>query len=159
MGRTPYKFTAKRREAYLERLRNGSGRMKAAFDVGLTSKTIKRAVDDDPEFMEACAVAEGHATDQVEESLFESARSGNVPAAVKWLEVKRPEVWKEQERPQPGSSPATPLHIALPPGEIDWDIVPDDLADRFLALHEELLALQPASSGMVIEQDGTPVED
>ena len=50
------------------------------------------------------------------------------------------------------------VKVAIQEGEIDWDAVPDDLADRFLALNAELVALQPASGGMVVNQDGTPAE-
>ncbi len=157
MGRKPYKFTPQRQKEYLEYLADGKRRGKAAFLVGLDPKTIERQVVGEPSFMELRDEAESRATDEVEESLFESARSGNVPASIKWLETMRPEVWKPQEKPLPGSSPQTPMHIALP-GTIDWDAIPDDLADRFLALNAELVALQPASGGMVVNQDGSPVE-
>ena len=156
MGRNPYKFTCARQEQYLELVRNGTGRVKAAYEVGLASKTIDRHIAGDPDFADAREIAEMHATDEVEESMFESARSGNYPAAIRWLETKRPEVWKPTEKPQLGTA-QNPIHVALP-GTIDWDAIPDDLADRFLALNAELLALQPASGGMVINEDGSPVE-
>ncbi len=57
-----------------------------------------------------------------------------------------------------GSTPENPVYVAPVPGTIDWDAIPDDLADRFLALNAELVALQPASGGMVVNQDGSPVE-
>ena len=158
MGRHAYKFTAKRQKEYLELLADGKRRGSAAHEVGLDSKTIDRHLAIDPEFMELREAAESLADDVIEESLFGSARSGSVPAAKMWLEARRPDMWKPQEKPLPGSSPTTPLHIALP-GQIDWDAVPDDLADRFLALNAELLALQPASGGMVVNQDGSPAED
>lgn len=158
MGRHAYKFTAQRQKDYLELLADGKRRGSAAHEVGLDSKTIDRHIALDPAFMELREAAESRADDEVEESLFESARSGNVPAAKMWLEARRPNMWKPQEKPLLGSSPAAPLHIALP-GQIDWNAIPDDLADRFLALNAELVALQPASGGMVVNQDGSPAED
>ena len=159
MGRHAYKFTEERRKQYLELVRNGTGRIKAAFEVGLNSKTIDRHIASDSDFDEQRETAEMHATDEVEESMFESARSGNYPAAIRWLETKRPEVWKPTEKPELGSA-LNPVHVAaaVAPGTIDWDAIPDDLADRFLALHAELVALQPASGGLVINQDGSPAE-
>ena len=50
------------------------------------------------------------------------------------------------------------VKLVVQGGEIDWDAIPDDLADRFLALNAELVALQPASGGMVVNQDGSPAE-
>ena len=57
----------------------------------------------------------------------------------------------------PGSAPATPLHIA--PGQIDWDAIPEELAEKFLAVHAEIVALQPASGGFVIEAAGYEVKE
>lgn len=41
--------------------------------------------------------------------------------------------------------------VSAVPGEIDWDAIPLDLADRFLALNAEIVALQPGSGGLVVE--------
>ena len=57
----------------------------------------------------------------------------------------------------PGSTPATPLYIA--PGQIDWDNLPEDLADKLLAVHAEIVALQPAPGGFVVEADEYKVRD
>jgi len=56
--------------------------------------------------------------------------------------------------PPPGSTPDKPLHVTAVPGQIDWEAIPEDLAERFLALNAELKALQPASGGLLIDQDG-----
>ena len=94
-------------------------------------------------------------------------------AARKFLETGDPSWWDRMmkalerrakllglDKPQaglPGSSPETPLYIA-PQGEIDWDALPSDLADEMLDLHHRILALQPASGGLVINQEGERVE-
>lgn len=158
MARHAYKFTKKRQKQYLELLADGKQRGNAAHAIGIDSKTIDRHLASDPEFMELREQAECRSIDDVVEAIHGRGKSGNVSAAKLYLEAMRPEVWRPQEKPLPGSSPATPLHIALP-GQIDWDAIPDDLADRFLALNAELLALQPASGGMVVNQDGSPAED
>ena len=60
--------------------------------------------------------------------------------------------------PPPGSTPDKPLHVSAVPGTIDWDAIPEDLADRFLAIHDEIVALQPGSGGLVGDQNGASVE-
>lgn len=131
------------------------GRLNAAAQVGIDIKTVEREVAKGGQFFMDRDNAQGRATDTVEESLFQSAVSGNVPAAIRWLETKRPDVWAPKKEVLPGSSPATPLYVA--PGQIDWDAIPDDLAQRYLDLHNEILVLQPASGGLVIDQEGGEV--
>ena len=56
------------------------------------------------------------------------------------------------DKPQdslPGSSPETPLYLA--PGQIDWDALPENLAEEFLEWNAKVLALQPASGGLIVE--------
>lgn len=53
--------------------------------------------------------------------------------------------------PTPGSTPDNPLHVSASPGQIDWDAIPWELAERFLALNDELVALQPGSGGLLID--------
>ena len=72
------------------------------------------------------------------------------------LEVRRPDVWSIKKESLPGSSLATPFHVA--PSQIDWDAIPDDLAGRFLAITDEIVAFQPGSGGLVVDQDGEVVE-
>lgn len=55
----------------------------------------------------------------------------------------------------PGSSPANPLYVA--PGQIDWENLPEDLAERMLELDAEIRALQPASGGLIIDEEGRTV--
>ena len=47
-------------------------------------------------------------------------------------------------------------HGSAAPGEIDWDAVPWDLAERFLAIHDELVALQPGSGGLLLDGGSSP---
>ena len=147
MARKPYKFTKTRRKVYLGHLRDGKGRCKAAELVGLNVKTIERHAASDPTWAAAVEDAEMIRDDEVEESYYKQAKGGNVQAAQRWLEVHRPEEWAPKKEIVPGSSPKAPLYVA--PGHIDWDAIPEDLAERFLAVHAEIVALQPASGGLV----------
>lgn len=54
------------------------------------------------------------------------------------------------KEPLPGSTPDKPLHVSAVPGQIDWSAIPDDLSDRFIEIHEELVALQPNSGGLIV---------
>ncbi|MDA1129631.1 MAG: hypothetical protein O2913_13195 [Chloroflexi bacterium] len=55
-----------------------------------------------------------------------------------------------------GSTPDNPLHVSASQGEIDWDAVPWELADRFLAINDELVALQPGSGGLLLDGGSSP---
>ena len=151
-----YKFTRERKDAYLGHLRRGVGRCKAAVLVGINVKTVEREIAKGNGFIDERNAAEDYALDAVEESVFKDILSGNGNLGLKVLEVRRPEVWAPKKEPLPGSSPATPLHVA--PGQIDWDTIPLDLAEEFLAVHAKIVALQPNSGGLVVDQDGEVVE-
>ncbi len=42
----------------------------------------------------------------------------------------------------------------MAPSQIDWDALPEDLAEEFLALNARIVALQPGSGGLVIDENG-----
>ncbi len=54
--------------------------------------------------------------------------------------------------------PDKPLHVSAVPEEIDWDNLPDDIIDEMLALMRRIMALQPSSGGLVIDENGASVE-
>ena len=152
-----YKFTAVKKKEYLDKLKEGIGRCKAAVEVGLSPRTVERELVKGNGFIQARTDAEEYWIDRIEESYGQAAVSGNVVAAKHFLEVKRPDVWAPKKEPVPGSSPQTPLYVA--PGNINWDAIPDDLADELLALNAKIVALQPASGGLIINQDGSKAGD
>ena len=43
--------------------------------------------------------------------------------------------------------------VSAVPGQIDWDAIPDDLAEELLALNGKIIALQPGSGGFVINDN------
>ena len=90
------KFNAERKEAYLERLREGMRRGKAAQAVGVDRSTVWRAVQEDPEFAAAVDQAELDACEIIEDALFESAKKGNVTAQQVWLYNRHPDCWKDR---------------------------------------------------------------
>ena len=149
LGVKAYKFTRQRKDAYLKRLKEGSGRTDAAFAVGVDPKTVEREIARGNDFTAERDAGEMFATDVIENSVWKTAKRGNLAAQKMWFEAKRPEVWRAPKDPVTGNSPATPLYIA--PGSIDWDAIPEDLADRFIAIHDELVALQPGSGGLFVD--------
>jgi hypothetical protein len=131
-------------------------RLKAAYEIGINPKTVERETLNNGTFLMERDEAELYAVHEVVEAHFQSAISGNVQAQINILKHKLKEEFGEEEKPLPGSSPATPLYVA--PGHIDWDAIPDDLADEFLEVHRKILALQPQSGGLVLEGEGQVVE-
>jgi hypothetical protein len=104
----PYKFNDKKKEAYLENLRDGFRRGAAAESVGVSRVTVffhKRA---DPDFAKACEDAEMVAHEIVEDALFNKAAAGDVTACQVWLYNRLPGRWKDKraiEHSGPGGGP------------------------------------------------------
>ena len=78
------KFDGLKEEAYLDLLRNGRGRCKAAREVGITIKTIERHMVRNPNFKALVSLAEMEANQKIENALFEAAMTGNVTAIQVW---------------------------------------------------------------------------
>ena len=49
-------------------------------------------------------------------------------------------------------------HVSEVPGEIDWEHIPEDMANELLDWNARLLALQLASGGLVIDKNGARVD-
>lgn len=65
----------------------------AAERAGLTYQMVKTRRWNDPEFKQLEKDAEAQAAEPIEDSLYAAAQSGNVPAAIKWLEKRSVERW------------------------------------------------------------------
>lgn len=78
---------------YLKFLEQGMRISEACKRARIPHQTIRRLRMYDPEFVEAEKRAEEIACEPIENSLYEAARNGNVPAAIKWLEKRAPERW------------------------------------------------------------------
>jgi len=99
VSKKPYKFTANKREEYLALLsENGLGRLRAAKQVGVTRHTVLAYAKDNPEFAEARDQAEMEANEQVENALFEAAKSGHVTACQVWLYNRMPDRWSDKRQ-------------------------------------------------------------
>ena len=103
------KFTRKKKEAYLELLRQGLRRGLAAQSIGLDRHTVVTAVRNDPEFAAEVDQAELDACEIVENSLYQKACDGNTTAIQVWLYNRDPERWKDQR----GLNKQTPLEAFL----------------------------------------------
>ena len=90
------KFDKQKKLRYLELLSDGIGRIKASKDVGVHIVTVERHINKNQAFKDACSLAEMEADEEVENALFEAARSGNVAAAFGWLYNRRPERWQDR---------------------------------------------------------------
>lgn len=94
------KFSLERQRQYLDAIARGTGRSDAAKLVGVTRQTVKNLRDQDPDFAAAEDEAEQLCCDLVEESLFESARSGNIEAIKVWLFNRAPGRWQPIQKLQ-----------------------------------------------------------
>lgn len=69
----------------------------AAKQAGLSYRTVVNRRRSDPEFKEQLIEAEAQAAEPVEDSLFNAAINGNVPAALEWLKKRSPERWPNEK--------------------------------------------------------------
>ena len=90
------KFDKQKKIRYLELLADGIGRVKASKDVGIHIVTVERHLNKNQAFRDACSLAEMEADEEVENALFEAARSGNVAAAFGWLYNRQPDKWQDR---------------------------------------------------------------
>lgn len=156
MPKANYKLDRARKDRYLKKISEGVGRTKAAYAVGVAPSTIEREIAKGNGFADERRDAELIRDDKVENSLYKAAMRGDVAAIKEWLRVHK----REEYGPQKSELPAAGVHIekVVIPGAIDWDAIPWELAEKFMAIHEEILALQPASGGLVINEDGSEAE-
>lgn len=91
-------FGPKKREQYLELLRNGERRGRAAELVGVDRTTVWRHQQRDEEFALACDESEILADEAVEDALYQAALAGNVVACQVWLYNRRPERWRDMRQ-------------------------------------------------------------
>jgi len=120
MSRT--KFGKRRKQAYLDALRQGARRGAAAASVGVTRETVRLHRQKDPEFAKAEEQAEMEAHELVESSLFRAALSGNVTAAQVWLYNRMPERWQDKRNIQHTGKGGGPIALdvaGLSDAEID----------------------------------------
>jgi hypothetical protein len=93
------KFDTNKRDAYLEKLRQGLRRGAAAEAVGVHRSTVGNAMRDDPDFAAAVSEAELDACELVEDALFKAAtQDRNVTAIQVWLYNRRPARWKDMRQ-------------------------------------------------------------
>lgn len=83
----------RRIEKYLANLAAGQRISVAARNAGLAYTTVTTARRTDPTFKERERDAETQASEPIEDALYEAGISGNVPAAIKWLEKRSAERW------------------------------------------------------------------
>lgn len=80
-------------DMYIRNLIKGNRVSEAAKAAGLNYRQIVNRRKVDPDFIELEMQAEQQAAEPVENALYEAAISGNVPAAIKWLEKRASQRW------------------------------------------------------------------
>ncbi len=80
-------------DLYIRNLIKGNRVSEAAKNAGLTYAQVHKRREIDPDFRELELQAETQAAEPIENALYEAALSGNVPAAIKWLEKRAPKRW------------------------------------------------------------------
>lgn len=90
-------YSEKKYEKYLKGLEQGMRISEAARAANLNLHTLYTKRRRDPEFRQREQEAETIAAEPVENSLWDAAINGNVPAAVKWLEKRAPERWPSEK--------------------------------------------------------------
>ena len=158
-GIKPYKFTDEKRQDYLDMLREGKNRNAAASSVGISRVTVRDHIIDDPEFAEACKVAESDGIAEVEDVLRETALSGNTTALIFYLQNRAPDRWQDRRASAKlgvqvnalnadgnALGQVQPITIQVvgnlgdydPPGIVDGAFAPDDYADNSDAANPRL---------------------
>jgi len=110
MSRRP-KFGKRRKQAYLDALRQGARRGAAAASVGVTRETVRLHRKKDPDFADAEEEAELEAHELVEDALFQAAISGNVTACQVWLYNRRPDRWQDRRNIQHTGRDGGPIEV------------------------------------------------
>jgi|SRR5579883_2782494 len=98
------KFTMEKRQRYLGCLATGMRRGDAARCAGVSRWTAQRYAREHPEFQEEVARAEEIACDAIEQSLRNTALSGNVTAMIFYLCNRCPSRWQRDRRPTPDTT-------------------------------------------------------
>lgn len=80
-------------DKYIANLAKGLRISESCRRAGVSYNAIQKKRMSDPEFIKREKDAEQLASEPVENSLWDAAINGNVPAAVKWLEKRAPERW------------------------------------------------------------------
>ena len=92
----PLKFNEALREQIIGALKMGAGVAVAAQRVGISRRTVYHYAEAHPEFKQRMDEARAYADDQVEQTLFETAKGGNTTAMIFWLKNRRPTEWRDR---------------------------------------------------------------
>jgi hypothetical protein len=89
------KFGQARRRRYLNALREGSSKTSAAAAAGVSYEMVRLYRKHSPFFADDELGAELYAVGNVEDSLYQTSVSGNVPAIKYYLNNRAPDRWQE----------------------------------------------------------------
>lgn len=110
----PTKFTPRRQEKYLDLLRKGTTKIKAARAVGVAPGTVRRLRQADADFAQLELLARAEATEVVEGVLYEAATQDREPWAVKmWLAANDRETYGQQAKEVHVKGEVQHVHVTL----------------------------------------------
>jgi hypothetical protein len=89
------RFTDRRRDVFVEALRDGAWRTSAAQAAGVHFSTVRRHMITDAAFADEVEEAELDANTAVENALYERALGGNITACLAWLYSRMPDRWRD----------------------------------------------------------------
>lgn len=94
----PTRFDELRRASYVQMIRMGARRVKAAELIGVSYTTVRYHLERDEAFRAEVETAEEARIDEVEEALYAAAINGNVAAQQVVLYNRRSQDWADQRR-------------------------------------------------------------
>lgn len=94
--RPAYRFNATRQAQYLDLLRQGLRRGKAAEATGVTRQLVNKYIHENEAFAAEVDKAEMDAVELVEDALWKAATGGNVVAIQVWLYNRAPGRWADR---------------------------------------------------------------
>jgi hypothetical protein len=106
-------WTPAKKQEFLNMVREGVSKARAAKAVGSTWQGCRSAMRHDDEFAEQVISLIEVMNDDVEQALFDSARKGNVEAQKFWLTNRAREEWQHRTHQVHVGSSGGPIEIAL----------------------------------------------
>lgn len=124
---------------YVKKLCQGYRRGLAAAAIGVCRQTVINHLKKDKKFADVCSMAETMCNEKVEQSLYESALSGNIIAQQIWLYNRDPKRWADKRSFKISGEGGGPI-------EIKHTDVRDKILDRLtkIAAHQDKPLLKPA---------------
>jgi hypothetical protein len=111
--KNPSKFNDVMKDKLLDMIIEGVRPSQAMKALGLSMSVYYDHYNTDPDFAAMVDQAEEHATDIIENSLWQRAKEGNVEAIKEWLHNRRSNKWTDSKNIKVSGDKDAPLKIEL----------------------------------------------